>query len=146
MRYSNHGLPSPLVISNATVMSWRGTSGGIKAAQMGHDVIMTPNLYCYFDYLQTADSKDEPLCIGGYVPVEKVYSLDPTAALTEEQAKHILGAQANLWTEYIATTEHAEYMILPRMAALERSCQSPASHLRIGQGWRCIIVYLAKRG
>ena len=79
---------------------------------------MTPNLYCYFDYLQTADSKDEPLGIGGYVPVEKVYSLDPTAALTEEQAKHILGAQANLWTEYIATTEHAEYMILPRMAAL----------------------------
>ena len=94
------------VAPNATVMSWRGTSGGIKAAQMGHDVIMTPNLYCYFDYLQTADSKDEPLCIGGYVPVEKVYSLDPTAALTEEQAKHILGAQANLWTEYIATTEH----------------------------------------
>lgn len=106
------------VAPNATVMSWRGTSGGIKAAQMGHDVIMTPNLYCYFDYLQTADSKDEPLGIGGYVPVEKVYSLDPTAALTEEQAKHILGAQANLWTEYIATTEHAEYMILPRMAAL----------------------------
>ena len=101
------------VAPNATVMSWRGTSGGIKAAQMGHDVIMTPNLYCYFDYLQTADSKDEPLGIGGYVPVEKVYSLDPTAALTEEQAKHILGAQTNLWTEYIATTEHAEYMILP---------------------------------
>ena len=106
------------VAPNATVMSWRGTSGGIKAAQMGHDVIMTPNLYCYFDYLQTADSKDEPLGIGGYVPVEKVYSLNPTASLTEEQSKHILGAQANLWTEYIATTEHAEYMILPRMAAL----------------------------
>ena len=106
------------VAPNATVMSWRGTSGGIKAARLGHDVIMTPNVYCYFDYFQTADTKDEPLGIGGYVPVEKVYSLDPTASLTDEQAKHILGAQANLWTEYIATTEHVEYMVLPRMAAL----------------------------
>ena len=106
------------VAPNATVMSWRGTSGGIKAAQLGHDVIMTPNVYCYFDYFQTADTKDEPLGIGGYVPVEKVYSLNPTASLTEEQAGHILGAQANLWTEYIPTTEHVEYMVLPRMAAL----------------------------
>ncbi|RHI10812.1 beta-N-acetylhexosaminidase [Bacteroides sp. AM16-24] len=106
------------VAPNATVMSWRGASGGIKAAQMGHDVIMAPNTYCYFDYYQTADTKDEPLGIGGYVPIEKVYSLDPTFDLNEEQKKHIIGAQANLWTEYIATTEHVEYMVLPRMAAL----------------------------
>lgn len=106
------------VAPNATVMSWRGASGGIKAAQMGHDVIMTPNTYCYFDYYQTADTEDEPLGIGGYVPIEKVYSLDPTFDLNEEQKKHIIGAQANLWTEYIATTEHVEYMVLPRMAAL----------------------------
>ena len=106
------------VAPNATVMSWRGASGGIKAAQMGHDVIMAPNTYCYFDYYQTADTKDEPLGIGGYVPIEKVYSLDPTFDLNEEQKKHIIGAQANLWTEYIATTEHGEYMVLPRMAAL----------------------------
>lgn len=106
------------VAPNATVMSWRGTSGGIKAAQLGHDVIMAPNVYCYFDYYQTADTKDEPFGIGGYVPVEKVYSLDPTASLTEEQAGHILGVQANLWTEYIPTTKHVEYMVLPRMAAL----------------------------
>lgn len=106
------------VAPNATVMSWLGASGGIKAAQMGHDVIMTPNTYCYFDYYQTADTKDEPLGIGGYVPIEKVYSLDPTFDLNEEQKKHIIGAQANLWTEYIATTEHVEYMVLPRMAAL----------------------------
>ena len=106
------------VAPNATVMSWRGASGGIKAAQMGHDVIMTPNTYCYFDYYQTADTKDEPLGIGGYVPIEKAYSLDPTFDLNEEQKKHIIGAQANLWTEYIATTEHVEYMVLPRMAAL----------------------------
>lgn len=106
------------IAPNATVMSWRGASGGIKAAQMGHDVIMTPNTYCYFDYYQTADTKDEPFGIGGYVPIEKVYSLDPTFDLNEEQKKHIIGAQANLWTEYITTTEHVEYMVLPRMAAL----------------------------
>ena len=107
------------VAPNATVMSWRGMEGGIKAAQLGHDVIMTPTSFCYFDYYQTADTKDEPLGIGGYVPIEKVYSLKPVpAVLTEEQSKHILGAQANLWTEYIHSSEHVEYMVLPRMAAL----------------------------
>ena len=107
------------VAPNATVMSWRGMEGGIKAAQLGHDVIMTPTSFCYFDYCQTADTQDEPLGIGGYVPIEKVYSLEPVpAALTEEQSRHILGAQANLWTEYIHSSEHVEYMILPRMAAL----------------------------
>ena len=95
------------VAPNATVMSWRGMEGGIKAAQLGHDVIMTPTSFCYFDYYQTADTKDEPLGIGGYVPIEKVYSLEPVpAVLTEEQSKHILGAQANLWTEYIHSSEH----------------------------------------
>ena len=84
---------------------------------MGHDVIMAPNTHCYFDFYQTADTKDEPLAIGGCLPVSKVYELEPTAGLTEEQAKHVLGAQANLWTEYIATTEHVEYMLLPRLAA-----------------------------
>ena len=107
------------VAPNATVMSWRGMEGGIKAAQLGHDVIMVPTSYAYLDYYQTDDLTDEPFGIGGYVPVEKVYSLEPVpAALTAEQAKHILGAQANLWTEYILTPEHAEYMILPRIAAL----------------------------
>ena len=107
------------VAPNATVMSWRGMEGGIKAAQLGHDVIMVPTSYAYLDYYQTDDLTDEPFGIGGYVPVEKVYSLEPVpAALTTEQAKHILGAQANLWTEYILTPEHAEYMILPRIAAL----------------------------
>ena len=106
------------VAPNATVMSWRGSAGGIKAAQLGHDVIMTPNDYCYFDYYQSEDTRHEPFAIGGFVPLEKVYSLNPTASLTEEQAKHILGAQANLWTEYIPTSEQVEYMVLPRMAAL----------------------------
>lgn len=104
---------------NATVMSWRGSAGGIKAAQMGHDVIMTPNTYCYFDYFQSKDKENEPYdAIGGYLPVEKVYSFNPTEGLNEEQAKYILGAQANVWTEYMTSTEQVEYMILPRMAAL----------------------------
>ena len=104
---------------NATVMSWRGMAGGIEAAKMGHDVIMTPNTHVYFDYYQTADTDDEPLAIGGYLPMERVYSFEPAPdTFTEEQKAHILGAQANLWTEYIPTQEHAEYMLLPRMAAL----------------------------
>ena len=104
---------------NATVMSWRGSAGGIKAAQMGHDVIMTPNTYCYFDYFQSKDKENEPYdAIGGYLPVEQVYSLNPTEGLNEEQAKYILGAQANVWTEYMTSTQQVEYMILPRMAAL----------------------------
>jgi len=107
------------VAPNATVMSWRGVSGGIKAAQMGHDVIMTPNTYAYFDYYQTADTQNEPLAIGGYLPVEKVYEMEPVpTSFTAEQKKHILGAQANVWTEYIPTTRQVEYMVLPRMAAL----------------------------
>ena len=106
------------VAPNATIMSWRGTQGGIKAAQMGHDVIMTPNKYLYFDYYQCADTDNEPLAIGGYLPIDSVYSFEPTAGLTDEQAAHILGVQANLWSEYIPTGEQVEYMILPRAAAL----------------------------
>lgn len=109
-----HGEVAP----NAVVMSWQGTAGGIKAAQMGHKVIMAPNTYCYFDYYQTGDRTNEPLAIGGDLPVEKVYSFEPTESLTEEQAQYILGVQANLWTEYISTVEYAEYMALPRMGAL----------------------------
>lgn len=104
---------------NATVMSWRGMQGGIEAAKMNHDVIMTPTTYCYFDYYQTQFIDDEPFGIGGYVPVELVYSFEPAPdILTKEQKQHILGAQANLWTEYIKTSEHVEYMLLPRLAAL----------------------------
>ena len=108
------------VAPNATIMSWRGATGGIKAAQMGHDVIMTPNTHCYLDYYQTDNIDEEPIASGRYIPlnVKKVYSFEPTESLTEKQAKHILGVQANLWTEYIATSEHVEYMILPRMTAL----------------------------
>ena len=107
------------VAPNATIMSWRGMQGGIQAARLGHDVIMTPTSYCYLDYYQSEEHNKEPLAIGGFVPVEKVYSLEPVPAeLTPEEGRHILGAQCNLWTEYIATTDHVEYMVLPRMAAL----------------------------
>lgn len=110
------------VAPNATVMSWRGIQSGIKAAQMGHDVIMVPKDHCYFDYYQAKDTKQEPLAIGGFVPVENVYNLNPVPdELTAEQQKHILGAQANLWSEYIPTTQQVEYMVLPRMAALSEA-------------------------
>jgi len=104
---------------NATVMSWRGTQGGIEAAKQNHDVVMVPNNYLYFDYYQTRDVKNEPLGIGGYVPIENVYNYEPVPSeLSEEQKKHIIGLQANLWTEYINNSDHVEYMVLPRMAAL----------------------------
>ena len=104
---------------SATIMSWRGTDGGIAAAKAGHDVIMTPNTHCYLDYYQSRRIQDEPFAIGGFVNVEKVYSFDPyTPEMTQEQRSHILGVQANLWTEYIKTPEHLEYMLLPRMSAL----------------------------
>lgn len=103
---------------NAAVMSWRGTEGGIAAAKQKHYVVMTPCSHCYFDHYQ-GEPKNEPVAIGGYTSVEKVYSLEPTpAVLSKEEGKYILGAQANLWSEYISTPEHVEYMIMPRMAAL----------------------------
>ncbi len=104
---------------NATVMSWRGEGGGIEAARQKHDVIMTPNTYLYFDYYQTKDIANEPIAIGGYLPLKHVYSYEPMPkALTPEEQKYIIGVQANLWTEYISTFRQAEYMLLPRMAAL----------------------------
>lgn len=102
----------------ATVMSWRGMEGAQQAAEQGHDAILTPTNFCYFDYSQSQDYDSEPLGIGGYVPVAKVYSLEPTQGLDSVSAKHIIGAQANLWTEYIATMPHVQYMELPRLAAL----------------------------
>ena len=104
---------------NATVMSWRGIGGAIEAAKSNHDAIMTPMSFCYFDYYQTDKTDKEPLAIGNYLPVERVYSFNPyPEALNKEQLKHILGVQANIWTEYIKTFKHVEYMALPRMAAL----------------------------
>ena len=102
----------------ATVMSWRGVSGGIEAAKKGFDAIMTPNSYMYFDYYQSKERDKEPFAIGGFLPLENVYAYEPFEGLEESAQSHILGVQANLWTEYIATPEHLEYMLLPRMCAL----------------------------
>lgn len=97
-----------------TIMSWRG----LGAAEKGFETIMTPTKFCYIDYYQSKDRDNEPIAIGGYLPVEKVYSYNPTDGLTEEQAKNVLGAQVNLWTEYIPTDEQLEYMLLPRLLAI----------------------------
>ena len=103
---------------NAAVMSWRGTEGGIAAAKEKHFVVMTPGSHCYFDHYQ-GDPKNEPVAIGGYTNLEKVYGFNPIPKeLSTEEAQYILGAQANVWTEYMKTPEHVEYMIMPRMAAL----------------------------
>ena len=116
----------------ATVMSWRGTKGGIKAAGMGYDVIMSPTTYCYLDYIQSADMEHEPFSIThqwetpetvgkSAITLEKIYGYEPLAEIPEEAQSHILGVQANLWTEYVATPEHLEYMLLPRMLALSET-------------------------
>ncbi|WP_010664502.1 beta-N-acetylhexosaminidase [Marinilabilia salmonicolor] len=111
--------------SGATVMSWQGEKGGIQAAKMGHNVIMTPVSHLYFDYYQT-DPEGEPLAIGHFLPLEKVYSYHPVPdTLTTEEAKFIVGAQGNLWSEYIKTPEHAEYMAFPRVVALAEIVWTP---------------------
>jgi hexosaminidase len=110
---------------NATVMSWRGVNGGIAAAKQRHDVVMTPTNFLYFDYYQGPPA-GEPLAIGGLLPLEKVYGYEPVPPeLTAEEAKHILGAQGNVWTEYMATPDYVEYMVLPRLLALSEVDWSP---------------------
>jgi hexosaminidase len=112
---------------NAAVMSWRGMEGGTTAAKQKHQVVMTPGEFVYFDHAQ-GDPTLEPLNIGGYLPLEKVYSFEPTPKeLTADEKKYILGAQANVWTEYIPTTQQVEYMVLPRMSALAEVLWTPAS-------------------
>jgi hexosaminidase len=126
---------------NATVMSWRGEEGGIAAAKEGHDVVMTPNSYLYLDYLQ-GPPEGEPLGIGGNLPLEKVYSYEPQpAALTAAEAEHILGAQANLWTEYIKTPDHVEYMLFPRLLALSEVVWSP----REARSWSSFVERLPEQ-
>lgn len=111
--------------AGAVVMSWRGTKDGIAAVRAGHDVVMAPNTYTYFDYYQSRDP-GEPLAIGGFLPLEKVYEFNPVPAeLTSEEAGHILGAQGQLWTEYIPTPRQLEYMAFPRLAALAEVVWTP---------------------
>lgn len=126
---------------NATVMSWRGEEGGIAAAKEGHDVVMTPNSYLYLDYLQ-GPAEGEPLGIGGNLPLEKVYGYEPQPeALTAQEAEHILGAQANLWTEYIKTPDHVEYMLFPRLLALSEVVWSP----KAARSWSSFVERLPEQ-
>lgn len=110
---------------NATVMSWRGTEGGIAAARQGHKVIMTPTSHCYLDYYQT-QNPSEPLAIGGFLPLEKVYSYEPVPEeLTDQEARFIMGAQGNVWTEYMRTPKQVEYMAFPRALAIAELTWTP---------------------
>lgn len=123
---------------DATVMSWRGVDGGIEAARQGHDVIMTPTSHVYFDYYQ-GDPASEPLAIGGFTPLEKVYAFEPVPTeLTPTEARHVLGAQGNVWTEYMKTSDHVEYMVLPRMIALSEVLWSP----RDARSWDSFLARL----
>ena len=110
----------------ATVMSWRGTKGGVAAAKEKHTVIMSPNSHMYFDQYQSENREAEPLAIGGFLSLEKVYSYEPVPEeLAEDEKRFVLGAQANLWTEYIPSTRQAEYMLFPRVCALSEIVWSP---------------------
>lgn len=111
---------------NAVVMSWRGEKGGIEAARAGHDVVMTPTRYTYFDYYQSRETDREPLAIGGYLPLEDVYSYEPVPReIPPEYAQHVLGAQGQLWTEYLKTPGQVEYMAFPRLTALAEVTWTP---------------------
>ena len=112
---------------NATVMSWRGRDGGIAAARAGHDVVMTPTSHTYLDYYQSRDQAAEPLAIGGFLPLDTVYAFEPTAGLSAEDARHVLGAQGQLWSEYLPNPKQVEYMAFPRMAAMAEVTWTPAA-------------------
>ena len=130
---------------NATVMSWRGEKGGIQAAKMHHNVVMTPTRFCYFDFYQTKDRTNEPLAIGGNTSVEQVYSYNPLPKeLTKEEQKYILGAQANVWTEYIKTPEQVEYMVLPRLTALSEVVWS-SYETKDWNDFQARLIHLTKR-
>jgi hexosaminidase len=109
-------------------MSWQGVKGGIAAARQGHDVVMAPTSHTYFDYYQSRPVEAEPLAIGGYLPLETVYGFDPVPAeLEPEYASHVLGAQGQIWTEYLATPKQVEYMAFPRACALAEVVWTPAA-------------------
>ena len=110
---------------NATVMSWRGLEGAVEAAKQHHHVIMTPTSHCYFDYYQS-ENDGEPLAIGGFLPLEKVYGFDPIPTdLTKEESGYVLGAQGNVWTEYLQTEDQVEYMVFPRILAMSEVVWTP---------------------
>ncbi len=130
---------------NATVMSWRGTAGGIAAAREGHDVVMAPTSHTYFDYYQSGDRSAEPLAFGGFLPLDTVYAYEPIPSeLTPEQARHVLGAQAQHWTEYMRTPRQVEYMAFPRLSALAEVVWTPAARRDFADFRRRLDTHMAR--
>jgi hexosaminidase len=131
------------IADNAAVMSWRGHEGGIRAANMGHDVVMTPHSFVYLDYYQS--EYNEPLAIGGMLDMEKVYSIDIIPPeITEDKRKHIIGAQSNVWTEYMADGKHVEYMVFPRLGALAEALWTPRGRLDYDDFVRRMAAHYAR--
>lgn len=129
---------------NAAVMSWRGVSGGVAAAKQGHPVVMTPTSHCYFDYYQSKNP-GEPLAIGGYLPLEKVYAYEPVPEeLSEQESRFILGAQGNVWTEYMPTSHKVEYMAFPRAFALAELTWTPAAQKNYASFLQRLHVHLTR--
>jgi hexosaminidase len=130
---------------NATVHSWRGEEGGIEAARQGHDVVMAPQSHVYFDHYQSADQSQEPLAIGGFTPLEKVYGYEPIPAeLSVQEAKHVLGSQAQMWTEYVPNSSHAEYMLFPRLCALCEVLWTPTNRKDFAGFWSRLPAHLER--
>jgi hexosaminidase len=130
---------------NAAVMSWRGTAGGIAAAREGHDVVMAPGGKLYFDHYQSRDTNAEPLAIGGFNPIDSVYAFDPMPTELEPRfAKHILGAQGQLWTEYMPDPKHVEYMAFPRVSALAEALWTPTDRKDYADFSRRLKVHLER--
>jgi hexosaminidase len=130
---------------NATVMSWRGTEGGIAAARAGHDVVMAPTSHTYFDYYQSADTTTEPLAIGGFLPLDTVYAFDPVpAGFTATEASHVLGGQGQVWTEYIADPKRVEYMAFPRASALAEVLWTPRANREYGDFVRRLTTHVGR--
>ena len=126
---------------NAMIMSWRGTAPGAKAAEAGHDVVMAPTTHCYFDYQQVEDTQFEPSRCGGFIPIERVYSLDPAPdSLSVEARSHILGTQANLWSEYMTNEQMVEYQALPRMSALAEVQWTQPEH----KDYKAFLLHLTR--
>lgn len=126
---------------NAMIMSWRGTAPGAKAAEAGHDVVMAPTTHCYFDYQQVEDTQFEPSRCGGFIPIERVYSLDPAPdSLSVEARRHILGTQANLWAEYMTNEQMVEYQALPRMSALAEVQWTQPEH----KDYKAFLLHLTR--
>jgi hexosaminidase len=129
----------------ATVMSWRGVRGGIAAARAGHDVVMTPTTHTYLDYYQSQNRDTEPLAIGNFLPLDSVYAFEPVPAGLEPQyAKHVLGAQGQLWTEYMPTSQQVEFMAFPRMTALAEVVWTPREKKDFADFSRRLDVHLKR--